>query len=355
MSGGVDSSLSAHLLIEAGYDVTGVFFDSWEGECLAKKDLEDAKKVAFQLDIPFKVLDFKKAYKEKVIEYFFKEYQAGRTPNPDVMCNKEIKFGLFYKWAMKNNFDAVATGHYAKTDGVNLIVPKDKHKDQTYFLYLLHKEQLKHVIFPLANLTKQEVRQEAKKRDIPTAGKKDSVGICFIGDIDVREFLRERLGENPGEVVGVDGNVIGQHKGLWFYTIGQRSGFIIDQKTLVKQADGSIITKHNIPPFYVIKKIPEKNQLVVGFGAQALIAEFKVSQLHIINPKHRQLDKLQDLKVRIRHTGKLLDCQIEIDERGKQARVKLNQATRGIAEGQAAVFYFIEGGETIVVGGGVIS
>lgn len=354
MSGGVDSSLSAHLLIEAGYDVTGVFFDSWEGECRAKQDLEDAKKVAFQLDIPFKVLDFKKAYKEKVIEYFFKECQAGRTPNPDVMCNKEIKFGLFYKWAMENDFDAVATGHYAKTDGANLMVPKDKHKDQTYFLYLLRQEQLKRVIFPLANLTKQEVRQEAKKRDIPTADKKDSVGICFIGDIDVREFLRERLGENPGDVVDVEGNVIGRHKGLWFYTIGQRSGFSIDQKTLVKQADGSMITKHNIPPFYVIAKKPKTNQLVVGFGAQTLMAEFKVSQLHIINPKYHSLDKLKGLKVRIRHTGKLLDCKVELDEGNKQVKVKLSQPVRGIAEGQAAVFYVPSGGETVVVGGGTI-
>ena len=354
MSGGVDSSLSAHLLIEAGYDVTGVFFDSWEGDCRAEQDMLDAKKVANQLDIPFKVLDFKQAYKEKVIEYFFKEYQAGRTPNPDVMCNKEIKFGLFYDWARQNGFDAVATGHYAKTDGVNLMVPKDKHKDQTYFLYLLRQEQLKHVIFPLANLTKRQVRQEAKKRNLPVADKKDSVGICFIGDIDVHRFLKDRLGENPGEVVDVDGNVIGRHKGLWFYTVGQRSGFTINQKTLVKQTDGSVITKHNIPPFYVIKKIPKKNQLMVGFGPQTLMDEFEVSQLHIINPKYKNLDRLENLKVRIRHTGRLLDCRVRFDQDNKRTRVKLNQPVRGIAEGQSAVFYLPEGDETVVAGGGVI-
>ena len=354
MSGGVDSSLSAHLLIEAGYDVTGVFFDSWEGECRAKQDLLDAKQVAFQLDIPFKVLDFKKPYKEKVIEYFFREYQAGRTPNPDVMCNKEIKFGLFYDWAMNHGFDAVATGHYAKTDGVNLMMPKDKHKDQTYFLYPLRQEQLQHVVFPLANLTKQEVRQEAKKRELPVAEKKDSVGICFIGDIDVHQFLKERLGENPGDVVDIEGNVIGRHKGLWFYTIGQRSGFTINQKTLVKQADGSVITKHNIPPFYVIAKKPETNQLVVGFGAQTLKDKFDVADLHIINPVYKDLEKLENLKVRIRHTGKLLDCQVKLNNNANKLTVQLADAIRGIAEGQAAVFYLPSGGETIVVGGGTI-
>ena len=353
MSGGVDSSLSAHLLIEAGYDVIGVFFDSWEGECRAIEDQRDAHTVANQLDIPFQVLDFKQAYKEKVIEYFFQEYRAGRTPNPDVMCNKEIKFGLFYNWAMKHGFDYVATGHYAKTDGINLLVPEDKHKDQTYFLYLLRQEQLQHIRFPLAKLTKQQVRQEAKKREIAVADKKDSVGICFIGDIDVHQFLRAKLGENQGDVIDVKGNVIGKHKGLWFYTIGQRSGFTVNQKTLVKKDDGNFITKHNIPPFYVIEKIPEKNQLVVGFGNETLKQTFLISNLHIINSRYQQLDQLRNLKVRIRHTGKLLNCQVKIV--GLQIKIILAQPTRGIAAGQSAVFYWPKNNQTIVVGGGIIS
>ncbi len=353
MSGGVDSSLSAHLLVEAGYDVTGVFFDSWEGECRAQKDLLDAKKVAFQLDIPFKVLDFKKPYKERVIEYFFKEYQAGRTPNPDVMCNKEIKFGLFYDWAMQNNFDFVATGHYAKTDGSNLLVPKDKHKDQTYFIYPLRQEQLKHILFPLADLTKQAVRAEAKKRAIHVANKKDSVGICFIGDIDVHQFLQDKLGENPGDVVDTEGNIIGKHHGLWFYTIGQRSGFTINQKTAVKLADGRIITKHNIPPFYVVAKKPSTNQLVVGFGPQTLRTKFFVTNLHVINPKLAPIEQLKNLKVRIRHTGELLDCRLQTEK--NKLKVILAKSARGIAAGQAAVFYAEVSDQTVVVGGGTIS
>jgi len=192
MSGGVDSSLCAHLLKEQGYEVTGVFLECWRAPgCRTDQDRQDALKIALELDIPFQVLDFKKTYHDKVVEYFFKEYQAGRTPNPDIMCNKEIKFGLFYDWAMENNFDFVATGHYAKTKNGQLLTPKDEWKDQTYFLYLIRDDQLQHILFPLADLTKKEVRAEAKKRNIHVADKPDSVGICFIGDIDVKKFIKK--------------------------------------------------------------------------------------------------------------------------------------------------------------------
>ncbi|HEX7017319.1 MAG TPA: tRNA 2-thiouridine(34) synthase MnmA [Patescibacteria group bacterium] len=351
MSGGVDSSLTAQLLVEQGYDVTGVFLECWRAPgCRSEEDRKDALQVALKLGIPFKVLDFKQTYKDKVVEYFFNEYEAGRTPNPDVMCNVEIKFGLFYDWAMEQGFEYVATGHYAKISHGQLCIPADEHKDQTYFLYRLHKEQLDHILFPLGELTKQQVRTEAKQRHLHVADKKDSVGICFIGDINVHNFLYERLGENPGQVIDTQGNVLGEHKGLWFYTVGQRHGFDINKVTLVTKSDGTTINKHNIPPFYVIKKIPEKNQLMVGFGAETYFDNFEVNDIHWIN-QQTPIGK-RELLVRIRHTGKLIPC--SLSKEGEQLSVNLTEPTQGIAEGQSAVFYQRVGDETICLGGGVI-
>lgn len=334
MSGGVDSSLCAHLLMEQGYDVTGVYLECWRAPgCRSEEDRKDALKVALSLDIPFKVLDFKKQYKDRVVEYFFAEYEAGRTPNPDVMCNKEIKFGMFYDWAMNNGFDYVATGHYAKSENGILKIPADGNKDQTYFLYLMDKNQVEHTLFPLADFTKDVVREQAVKRGLHVADKKDSVGICFIGNIDVHEFLKERLGENPGEVVNTKGEVIGKHQGLWFYTVGQRHGFSIDKKSVITLDNGETITRQNIPPFYVIKKLPEKNQLVVGFGAETLLGQFVVEDLHFIAGE----EIYGPMLVRIRHTGQLLPC--ELEKIGGQWRITLSEPTKGIAMGQAAVFY----------------
>jgi len=336
MSGGVDSSLTAYLLLEQGYDVTGVFLECWRAPgCRSEEDRKDALKVALELGIPFQVLDFKQQYKDRVVEYFFTEYEAGRTPNPDVMCNKEIKFGLFYDWAMKQGFEYVATGHYAQVsqEPPKLLSAVDEHKDQTYFLYLLKSEQLQHILFPIGHLTKTQVRHEAEKRGIHVAGKKDSVGICFIGDINVHGFLKERLGENPGDVVDTQANVIGKHQGLWFYTIGQRHGFTISAMTVIKNDDGSLINKHNIPPFYVIDKNPTKNQLVVGFGSETYRAQFNVHDIHWIGDP----PMAETVMVRIRHTGQLWPCQLLAEMRGMT--VKLEQPIQGLADGQSAVFY----------------
>lgn len=363
MSGGVDSSLCAHILVEQGYEVTGVYLECWKAPgCRSEEDRKDALKVALDLGIPFQVLDFKDAYKNKVVEYFFQEYEAGKTPNPDVMCNKEIKFGLFYDWAMEQGFDAIATGHYAAIEEISnskiqnskkkyLSIPADKHKDQTYFLYLVTAEQLEHTLFPLASLTKETVRLEAEKRKIHVSSKKDSVGICFIGDINVQEFLKERLGENPGDVVDTQGNIIGRHKGLWFYTVGQRGGFEIQAKTVIKQSDGTTIDKHNIPPFYVIRKEPSTNQLVVGFGAETLRDTFNFREAFWTHST-----PLADtpLLVRIRHTGQLYPGRLTFAN--DSIIVHLEESIKGIAEGQAAVFYQeLVSGETICVGGGTIS
>lgn len=386
MSGGVDSSLCAHLLLEQGYDVTGVYLECWRAPgCRTEEDRKDALAVALSLGIPFQVLDFKETYHQKVVENFFAEYAAGRTPNPDVLCNKEIKFGLFYDWAINNNFDYVATGHYAqivrtsivgKTSKPALAVPKDTAKDQTYFLYLLKQEQLEHILFPLADYTKQEVRQEAKKRAVAVADKKDSVGICFIGDIDVTKFLRGRLGENPGEVINTKGEVIGTHRGLWFYTIGQRHGFTIHTKTTVTLPSGETIDRHAIPPFYVIAKKPDQNQLVVGFGTETYSHHFVVTTPHWLTDGPK-LTKPLRCSVRIRHTGALLPCTItqklpvNSTNSGNATmtqtlEVTLDTPAKGIAEGQSAVFYQeheVLGSQntasktrkTLVLGGGVIT
>lgn len=360
MSGGVDSSVSAHLLKQQGYDVTGVYLECWRAPgCRTDADRQDALKVALDLKIPFQVLDFKKEYKKKVVDYFLKEYKQGRTPNPDVVCNQEIKFGLFYDWALDQGFDKVATGHYAKiiqeslATPKTLAIPKDKHKDQTYFLYVLTQEQLTNTLFPLHDLTKDEVRSLARQRKLAVSQKKDSVGICFMGDINVGDFLKERLGENPGDVVDTEGYVIGHHRGLWFYTIGQRHGFEIEAKTIIKQRDGSTISRRNLPPFYVIDKNQANNQLVVGFGEETKKRRFYLSDPHWI--KQPPTDRDDSLLVRVRHTGQLLPLagRLQKNNQGRY-QVELKKPERGLASGQAAVFYKKVGKETICLGGGTI-
>jgi tRNA-specific 2-thiouridylase len=255
MSGGVDSSVSAALLKKAGYDVTGVFIKVWQPDwinCTWKEDRLDAMRVAAKLDIPFITLDLEKEYKEEVVDYMISEYKLGRTPNPDVMCNRYVKFGGFYNYAMKNGADYVATGHYAQVIDGKLVAGEDKNKDQTYFLWTLNKEQLSKTLFPVGNIEKPEVRKLAKKFDLPNALKKDSQGLCFIGKIDIKEFLSHYITPDKGGVLDIQGNVIGTHDGSFFYTIGERHGFDIIKKT------------PNDEPYYVISKDIEKNTITVA-------------------------------------------------------------------------------------------
>ncbi len=331
LSGGVDSAAAAAFLVEQGYDVTGVFLECYnEPGCRTDKDRQDALSVALKLKIPFRVLDFKKEYRGRVLDSAYREFKKGRTPNPDVWCNREIKFGLFLDWAMKHQFDFVATGHYAQVSKNRLLQSTDTDKDQTYFLALLKESQLKHVLFPIGHLTKPQVRAEAKKRGLPVWNKKDSTGICFIGhDLSFKEFLKRKIKVHRGEVVDKKKRVIGSHDGAEFYTLGQRHGFTIRNQTSDQE------------PLFVIQKDIERNRLIVGDKQDLGKKKFTVEGWNWIGKTPIENEKLQ---CRIRHQGRLIPCQIA----GK--KVILKNAENGIAPGQVAVMYRNEE----CLGGGVI-
>lgn len=365
LSGGVDSSVAAALLIEQGYDVHGVYLECYnEPGCRTDQDKADALKVALSLGISFEVLDFRNEYREKVVEYFYREYEAGRTPNPDVMCNREIKFGIFYDWALrqaqgKPRYDYVATGHYARIsyirESVNPSLQRahDESKDQSYFLWQIPSDHLSHILFPLGAMLKSEVREKAKELGLPTASKPDSMGICFIGEVDVSKLLRERLGEKMGEVIMRASHVsplqefmIGGHKGLWFHTIGERKGLELDKSALKKLG----MHPEKMTPLYVIGKNQEKNQLIVGTREETMVDNFTInSQTRLAA---RQVLKLgRKLWVRIRNLGELVEVESLSDLSGGESSVVLKEKVFGVAAGQSAVFY---DDERVMVGGGVI-
>jgi len=339
LSGGVDSSVVLLLLKEQGYDVTGVHMQCWdynEEGCSGEQDKADAVAICSQLGVNFKFLDFQKEYSEKVINNFYEEYESGRTPNPDVLCNKEIKFGLFLDWAMKEGYDFVATGHYAKkvvTDVPRLFIPKDRAKDQTYFLYRLTSQHLDKILFPLGDLLKDEVKEIAFQNNLKNFNKPESMGICFIGKINVRDFIKRRIPENIGDVLNTKGETIGKHKGIAFYTIGQRHGFEI--------------FKYTGNPLYVIEKNANGNILVVGNEDEAKRDSFEVTDLSFIN---EELENETNLFVRIRHLGELYKAKVIFKD--KSVDVSLYEKVFGIAPGQSCVFY-TENGQ--VLGGGIIN
>lgn len=268
MSGGVDSSVSALLLKEQGYNVIGLFMQNWEETdqndvCSAQQDYDDMRKVCDKIGIPYFSVNFSKEYYERVFEYFLESYKQGRTPNPDVLCNREIKFGPFLQKALQLGADYIATGHYAKLeekDGLFYLKKAfDKNKDQTYFLNQLTQDQLKYTIFPLADLTKPQVREIAKKAGLDTATKKDSTGICFIGERNFRKFLSNYLPAKAGEIKTLDGKVIGKHNGLMYYTIGQRKGLGIGGQ---KDSNGNA--------WFVVQKDLKTNTLYVAQGEEQM-------------------------------------------------------------------------------------
>jgi len=342
MSGGVDSSVAALLLKEQGYDVVGIFMKNWDdtdefGVCTATEDFEDVTRVANQLDIPYYAVNFEKEYWDKVFTYFLEEYKAGRTPNPDVMCNKEIKFKAFMEHAMSLGADFVATGHYAriaeKNGRVQMLRGVDDNKDQTYFLNQLSEDVLEKVMFPLGELPKSEVRKIAADHELATANKKDSTGICFIGERNFKEFLSEYLPARPGEMQTMDGIIKGKHDGLMYYTLGQRQGLGIG-------GPGE--------PWFVVGKNLKDNILYVeqGYHNDYLYADALTAvDVNWINP-----DLVGDAftcTAKFRYRQK--DSGVSVEKRADgTVEVRFDNPERAITPGQSVVFY---DGDTCLGGG----
>lgn len=353
MSGGVDSSVSAALLKEAGYDVTGVFLKVWQPDflpCNWKEERLDAMRVAAALDIPFLTIDLEKEYKEEVVDYMINEYRIGRTPNPDVMCNKEIKFGAFLKKAIAMGADAVATGHYAQnvfnpaagTNGLyELRESVDTEKDQTYFLWTLTQDQLSRVLFPVGHLPKAEVRKLAKKYGLPTAEKKDSQGLCFIGKVDMKEFLAHYIPKKPGKVIDEMGGVIGEHDGATFFTIGQRHGFTITEKTVADV------------PMYVSAKDVATNTITVSARGEQTSPLLAPSTLTIggMSWTGQAPKNGSECMARIRYRQPLERCVCAVRP-DKSGLYELRFATPQLAAaaGQSVVLYL----DGVCLGGGII-
>lgn len=349
MSGGVDSSVAALLLKEQGYDVIGIFMKNWDdtdenGVCTATEDYKDVALVAEQIGIPYYSVNFEKEYWDRVFEYFLSEYRKGRTPNPDVMCNKEVKFKAFLDYALDLGADYVAMGHYAQVveneDGsVSLLRGADDNKDQTYFLSQLSQEQLKRSMFPLGHLQKAEVRAIAEKAGLATAKKKDSTGVCFIGERDFNEFLSNYLPNKPGKMMTLDGEVKGDHAGLMYYTIGQRQGLGIGGSSQSNE------------PWFVIGKDLDSQTLYVGQGYHNdnLYSQYlEASDLNFIS-SNPPTDTFEcTAKFRYRQTD--VAVRVELSEDSSKARVIFDQAVRAITPGQAVVFYDGE----LCLGGGII-
>ncbi|SFL64863.1 tRNA 2-thiouridine(34) synthase MnmA [Salibacterium qingdaonense] len=334
MSGGVDSSVTAALLKDEGYDVIGIFMKNWDdtdenGVCTATEDYDDVITVCNQLDIPYYAVNFEKKYWDTVFTYFLDEYQAGRTPNPDIVCNKEIKFKAFLQHAMTLGADYVATGHYAQVrteeDGtVSMLRGVDWNKDQTYFLNQLSQNQLSRVMFPLGALEKQDVRRIAREKDLSTAEKKDSTGICFIGERNFKEFLKSYLPAQPGNMVTPDGTVKGTHEGLMYYTLGQRQGLGIG-------GPGE--------PWFVIGKNLQDNELVVGQGYHhdGLYSEgLYASGFNWIDHIDRTEAFTSTAKFRYRQPDQEVTVYPKADG---SAYVAFHEPQRAITPGQAVVLY----------------
>lgn len=346
LSGGVDSSAAAALLIEQGHEVVGGYMKNWineeglPGDCPWESDLDDAHAVAKTLGIEFRVVDLIVQYRERIVDYLLEGYREGITPNPDVMCNREMKFGVFLDYALKQGFEAVGTGHYVRRrvrkDGpADLLRGADPNKDQSYFLAMMTQFQAKHARFPAGEMLKPEVREVARRFNLPTAEKKDSQGICFIGNIKMSDFLRHYVPDSPGEIVDLDGAVMGRHDGLHLYTMGQRKGH-------------GVASPREGMAYVVVGKIPEKNQLVVGWD------ETTTSGLYTSKCTVGSLSWLGEAvtggrveaQPRYRAKGEIVTVQ-KTDE-GK-LEVEFSRPQRALTPGQICAFY--EGGR--LLGGGI--
>lgn len=347
LSGGVDSAVAALLLLEQGYDVHGVFMDNWEDDedetyCNAAEDFQDARSVANALGIPITKVNFAREYRERVFSYFIREYEAGRTPNPDVLCNSEIKFKAFLEYALRLGADWIATGHYARVRHgaqAQLLKGVDANKDQSYFLHAVPEAALAKALFPLGGLEKTAVREIAEKNSFVNFDKKDSTGICFIGERPFREFLQKYLPVKPGRMVTPEGDVVGEHQGLTYYTLGQRKGLHIGG---IKEGDEA--------PWYVVDKHMESNELVVAQGHDHPLLfrdSLHAVALHWINEAPVNATRIA-AKTRYRQADQ--DCVVtECDAENLQLRFE--QPQRAVTPGQYVVIYDAD----VCMGGGIIS
>ncbi len=349
MSGGVDSSVTALLLKEEGYDLLGIFMKNWdeeedEGYCTATEDYEDVKRVCYQIGIPYYTVNFEEEYWDRVFKYFLAEYEKGRTPNPDVICNKEIKFKSFLEHALKLDADYIATGHYARIDlnkgEYRLLRGRDSSKDQSYFLCTLGQAQLSKTLFPVGDLTKEKVRKLAAEAGLKTAEKQDSTGICFIGERNFKEFLSTFLPAQPGEIRTISDKVIGEHSGLMYYTLGQRRGLGIGGG----KGDGSG------RPWYVASKNLKNNILYVVQGSDhpALFSKgLKASELHWVSGKPAATSFTCTAKFRYRQSDQ--GVRVELKEKNRCV-VHFDRPQKAVTPGQFVVFYDGQ----VCLGGGII-
>ncbi len=352
MSGGVDSGVVAALLVKEGYQCAGFYMELWSerkekgfrNKCCDFELSRVALRTAHKLKIPFYTIDLKEIFKEKIVDYFLESYACGLTPNPCIKCNKLIKFGSLLDYVKKKGYDYLATGHYVevKKDKKNyqLLAGIDKTKDQSYFLYNLNQEQLPNLLFPLGKYKKKDVVSMAKKMSLPVANRPESQEICFFPENDYRPFLKRHLNKEirPGKVVDLKGKVIGSHLGLPLYTIGQRHGFTINRGQTP-----------NLPPFYVIRKKVKTNQLVVGFGKETERKEFLLKDVSWINPIEFEKGVFRT-ELKVRYQGELLKAKLLKQNEKDELLVILNEAERGIASGQSAIFYK----KNEMLGGGII-
>lgn len=393
MSGGVDSSVAALLLKEQGYRVVGIYMKNWSQDlpgmkCPWAEDLADAKRVAVKLGIDFEVWDFEKEYREKVVEYMLREFRAGNTPNPDIMCNQEIKFKMFYEKAMAAGADFIATGHYARVSrGAKpmLLRAVDENKDQTYFLYRISDESLARTIFPIGGMLKPEVKRLAKERGLHNAYKKESMGVCFVGEVGMKDFLKEYIDMEPGEIREIESDkILGYHEGVIFYTIGQRHGLYLDGERGVAN-DGM--------PYYVVKKDIQHNVVYVSknlndeniwsrdiqlkdvfmrglgrneterteIGMHPISPKGTEVGMHPISPEgmevgmrpasligtdtNKNLAPSREVLVRLRHRASLIPARFDGE------KIYFEKAVKRPANGQSAVIY----DEEVCLGGGIIN
>jgi tRNA-specific 2-thiouridylase len=349
MSGGVDSSVSAYLLKQQGYQVEGLFMKNWEEDdndeyCAAADDLKDAQAVSDKLGITLHTINFAAEYWDNVFEYFLAEYKAGRTPNPDIMCNKEIKFKAFLEFAAEElSADYIATGHYVQrsngADNLQMLRGLDDNKDQSYFLYTLGEQHLAQTLFPIGHLEKPRVREIALEQNLITHDKKDSTGICFIGERKFKDFLAQYLPAQPGDIETAEGKIIGKHEGLMYHTLGQRKGLLIGG-----------MKEYGEAPWYVVDKDIERNILIVGQGAnhpRLYSTGLLANQLHWVDRKGPQ--KVLKCSVKTRYRQQDITCQITPNADGSLL-VEFDEPQKAVTPGQSAVFYQNE----VCMGGGII-